>query len=288
MAPARSEATGKQKEAIERACRAESSEKPLYKHGIPLKAAKGKRKGERGIGTMLERRRLPPGAHIQGEPSFSEWAATDGCMIDPAPIAARRAGWSAVALNQNGDVRHALYGALQVLRPTAFKAELYAMVRLVQNAKPPLKVFCDRESLVNTFGRGAPYCKNRRRQAADLWRELRQAIRKWSPEERKSFEIAWTKGHAKQEDIEKGVSTNWQKKANDNADFYARMGSEWAKSEAPNEAAKQEYQEARDWYKWLEKLIEVWPNNDAEHEKAKQKREERGKDKKEQREKDDR
>ena len=279
MAPTRAKAKGEEKEALEKASRVDSAEQPLYEHGIPLKPpCKLKCTGGKRL-DKLERWRLPPGAPVNGKPFFTGLAATDGSMLNPAPIAARRAGWSAVAVDEQGCVKHALYGVLQVLRPTAYKAELFAMIRLVQNARLPLTVFCDCDSLVQAFAKGAAYCKSGRRKAADLWRELWATIEAWSPEDQKLLKIVWTKGHANESHIKIGTSSVWQQKVNDHADFYAGMGSAWAIDADPNEQLVKEYKEARNWYRWLERLIADWPEGDTNLKEAQAKRTERAEEK---------
>ena len=69
------------------------------------------------------------GEHFQPEDrTFMGLVGTDGSMINPRPACARRAGWSAVKCDREGNVLYAAYGACPDRCPTAHRAELWAFL----------------------------------------------------------------------------------------------------------------------------------------------------------------
>ena len=92
-------------------------------------------------------------------------------------------------------------------------------------------------------------------------------------EARKLYKITWTKGHATDNDVEENRCTEWGRKANDHADHFAVLASQWAKHRWPNDGEIVRYNEAIDWYKWLPVFIGNWDAKDADIENAKAARE---------------
>ena len=57
-----------------------------------------------------------------------------------------------------GDVYAALYGVLRVLRPSPYKAGLFAVKRAIEVGIPPLNIFTDCASLIEAFAKGPRFC----------------------------------------------------------------------------------------------------------------------------------
>ena len=128
---------------------------------------------------------------------------------------ARRAGFAAAMPNDDGDVLLVLYGPLYVLDPTAYKAELYGVVRVAENCLPPITVYLDCLSVVETYRRGKAFCCSSQRQAADLWRRLWAVVEEFGCDGTGAplMQLRWLKGHATQSHIDKGIATAWGKKS---------------------------------------------------------------------------
>ena len=66
--------------------------------------------------------------------TFIGLVGTDGSMINPRPVGARRAGWSAVKCDREGKVLYAVHGTCPDRCPTAHRAELWALYPAVCRA----------------------------------------------------------------------------------------------------------------------------------------------------------
>ena len=114
------------------------------------------------------------GEHFQPEDQTLEGlVGTDGSMIHPRPVCARRAGWSAVRCDREGSLLYAVYGACPDRCPTAHRAELWAFLQALRRAVWPLVVMTDCKALIDCLDRGRDYCCDRNRKAADRWRKIR-------------------------------------------------------------------------------------------------------------------
>ena len=78
------------------------------------------------------------GRQLPADFTFTGHAFTDGALRGRAPIAARRAGWACVLVDGEGKVIGGLYGPCPDHFPTAFRAELRAVIELLVLAVPPL------------------------------------------------------------------------------------------------------------------------------------------------------
>ena len=188
--------------------------------------------------------------------------ATDGSMVGSKPKQARRGGYAAVMVDGEGKILQVLYGSYGGPAVTTFKTELYAALIACANAVPPLRIWTDCRSVVETFNRGKRYCCNARRGSADLWRLLWEALWEWGVDTPDAcFKMKWIKGHATEQSIRDGVATNWTKMINEHVDNYATRGSVVAIHKWPNEHICASYKRAVGWYKWLADLIEEWPGD---------------------------
>ena len=109
------------------------------------------------------------GRSLPSDFTFTGVAFTDGAMKGRAPKAARRAGWACVLVDDSGLVIGGLYGSRPDHYPTAFRAELRAVIELLMLAVPPLHIWTDNQAVVDGWHRGKAWCCASTRSAADLW-----------------------------------------------------------------------------------------------------------------------
>ena len=119
-ASVRDKASGKALEAVERSRSMLTQHDPLYQYGVPVKPARPKRPAKKlKLSDEDERWRFSPKALAEGgDGTFTGFAATDGSLIDRAPAAARRTGWSAVLVDRDGQVMNVVYGRPSCLLAT--------------------------------------------------------------------------------------------------------------------------------------------------------------------------
>ena len=240
----------KDQEIIGRAQSSLHGEEPLFQHGIPV------------LGNVA-----PVPTHevrcCGGRPPPADFTAsgnafTDGAMRGRAPIAARRAGWAWVIVDERGDVIYGLHGPCPDPFPTAFRAELRAVCELLFVVTPPITIWVDNKEVLDGISKGKQWCCSSARQAADLWRTF---WHKMGDIDDDSVVFVKTKGHATDADVQSGRSSPFQKKGNEHADHFAGRGVDIALGMSPNDRSLAAYKEAIRWYRWLAQLCNNWPND---------------------------
>jgi ribonuclease HI len=223
---------------------------PLYQQGVPL---------------LPPRPAVPePEIHWCGgrKPSsdftFTGHGFTDGAMTGGSPKVARRAGWAAVLVTDDGAVIAGLYGPWPDPFPTAFRAELRAVVQMLELALPPLKIWVDNKSVVDGWAKGRTWCCSSARPAADLWRRFWDLIEDIGTQ---GLDIQKCKGHATDAGIEAGRSTAFLRAGNDHADHFAGRGVQVAAHHSPADRDLERDREARRWYDWLFTFCAHWSND---------------------------
>jgi ribonuclease HI len=220
---------------------------PLYCYGVPLLAARSP------VPTFISRwcgGRVPG-----GDFTFTGQGFTDGAMRGRAPKCSRRAGWAAILVDVNGLIIAGLYGTCGDRFPTAFRAELRAVVQMLRHALPPLTIWTDNSGVVDGWTNGREWCCSSARSAADLWREFWWILGDMCLD---GISIRKCKGHATEADVEAGRSSAFLRAGNDHADYFAGRGVDIEEHEVPAEAARQAYNVAKQWYTWLAVLAEEW------------------------------
>ena len=104
--------------------------------------------------------------------TFTGIGFTDGALRGRAPRNARRAGWAAVLVDENGAVLHGIYGPCPDTFPDSARAELWAVLKMLEMALPPLQIWTDNQGVVDGWLRGPEWCCASSRPAADLWRRI--------------------------------------------------------------------------------------------------------------------
>ena len=125
-------------------------------------------------------------------------------------------------INDEGLVVGGAYGTCPDFFPTSLRAELWGVLQTLRHACPPITVWVDNSGVVDGFARGAAWCCDSSRPAADLWRLIWCRHADLGGED---IEMRKVKGHATNADIDAGRSTPWQKAGNDHADHFAGRGS---------------------------------------------------------------
>jgi len=115
---------------------------------------------------------LGPGEPEPEEFVFTGVAGSDGSLIDTRPVRARRAGWSAVATNEEGELRFALFGVCPDRCPSAHRADIWGILMVLRSARFPLVLYTDHKSAVDAYGRGRAYCCDSSRASAEIWRDI--------------------------------------------------------------------------------------------------------------------
>ena len=119
---------------------------PPYQHGVPLLWPKAP--------TPKFVQRWCGGVQPEAGFTFTGHGFTDGAMKGRAPKAARRAGWSSVLVDNEADVIAGLYGTCPDPFPTAARAELRAVIHMLELALPPFTIWVDNKRVVDGWVRG--------------------------------------------------------------------------------------------------------------------------------------
>jgi ribonuclease HI len=224
--------------------------KPLYQHGVPLLSEwpRTPRPISRWCGG------LPPGADF----TFTGVGFTDGAMRGRAPRCARRAGWAAILVDAAGAVVHGIYGPCPDVFPSSLRAELWAVLKMLELALPPLQIWVDNQGVVDGWMRGRRWCCSSARPAADLWRLIWDRLEDIGAD---GIRLSKCKGHATDGDVQAGRSTEFLRTGNGHADHFAGRGVDVAEHMSSSEGDRERYREARRWYAWLAVLADQWPDD---------------------------
>ena len=240
----------KGQEIINKAQSALHGREPLFCHGVPI---------------LLPKPAVPEhsvrccgGRQPPADFTFTGNAFTDGALRGCFPKACRRGGWACVLVGDNADVIAGFYGPCADHYPTAFRAELRAVIELLVLAAPPINIFVDNQEVIDGWVKGQPWCCSVGRSAADLWRVFWHRVQDIGQE---GISIIKCKGHATLADVQAGRSTPFTRKGNDHADHFAGRGVDVAEEMVPSAQWRLQSSEARQWYGWLCVLCSRWPQD---------------------------
>jgi hypothetical protein len=113
---------------------------------------------------------------------------------------------------------------------TSGDAEDYAVCMLALVAMEPFHLYIDRQGTVDSAGKPPSATARAGHPTAHLWSRV------WAAFDR--LRVTKTKAHASAGDIERGVTTTWQRQGNEHADKFAKQGA--AQHDLPRKAV-QEY-----------------------------------------------
>ena len=154
---------------------------------------------------------------------------TDGSAFFPAVLALRTAGWAIVSVDQLGDVLAAVYGDVPVQEaPTQSSrdGEDYAIRMLCWYAEPPFAAYVDCSGTIKCMTMPGPCSSSAKQTNAHMWGHFHATY------EQSDFTVVKTKAHATMTDIEQGLSSHWERAANNAADSYAKKGAALAQVDA--------------------------------------------------------
>ena len=131
---------------------AQSIGSPLFEHGVPI------------VHEDTYETKVPTevirwiGGKEPAEFTFTGNGFSDGSVLHPQIIAARRAGWAAVLVDDEGHLIAGLYGTCPDRYPTSLRAELYGVMHMLRLAVAPLTIWVDNQNVVSGFVNGRQWC----------------------------------------------------------------------------------------------------------------------------------
>ncbi len=166
-----------------------------------------------------------------------------------------RAGWGVVVLKE-GELRVSwkMHGTCPDVYPSAFRAELTAVLNVLRVALPPLRIHVDNAEVVSGFQRGEEWCVAPGRDGGELWREVWARMDDMDGQ----VEVLKVKAHTHENEVEEGVITARDRYGNLHADAEARRGARLAESLSPVGVARAELVKALRWLGWARRFAAVW------------------------------
>ena len=155
---------------------------PLFKYGVPLKVP-------RAIKPKLQFRFI---GNLDSGELFTGYIYTDGSMRKHGGVDDNRGGWAVVVVTAKGKVTFGMYGPNPHEFPTAFNAELLAVIMALRRGMPPMKIHTDSDTLVKGWLAGKDWTTRSDNTCADMWVEFWWLIEFLGP----GIDIVWCKGHA--------------------------------------------------------------------------------------------
>ena len=126
-----------------------------------------------------------------------------------------------VQVDNLGNVIAAAYGHVPFRhgpRQTAKDGEDYAVLILTQCAMAPFELYADCQGTLDMLQGGQGLGASAGGPRAHLWAPF------WSSFDSTDFSAYKTAAHCSFADVHNGKTTMWEKKANDSADHYAKIG----------------------------------------------------------------
>ena len=163
-------------------------------------------------------------------------------------------------VDARGNLLYGMYGPNPHPFPTAFNSELLAVIMLLRRATAPLVVHTDNQAVIDGWRAGKRRTTASSNASADLWRDFWFCLEAMGP----GVSLVKVKGHATEQDVDEGRSTNRHRRANGHADTFAVRGTDVAEDMAPTNAKL--YDEARAWYGYLLTLSGDWKKDATPYE----------------------
>ena len=220
---------------------------PLFSRGVPARP-------------KLPRTPSPCSWKVEEVKGGGLWATgdvyTDG-SAEGGFFRAIRAGWGAVALSEDGVVSWRAGGVCHEPQANIFRAELSAVLAVLQMALPPLRIHVDNAQVVQGFRMGRPWCVRSRSYGADLWREV------WDKYEDVGggIEVVKVKAHTSWWEVLAGRISARDRAGNDLADKEAKKALKEAIKSSPIAAFNGHLARAVEWAKWMLRYAESWKDD---------------------------
>ena len=144
---------------------------PLWRRGLvehPLPAG------------WLESEQPAGGGWLDGK-SPEEQVATGDVYTDGSgqgPAGCRAYGWGFAVVGPSGELIFGAYGTVPGVRGdlSVLRAELYAVLQVLIQAQPPLRIGIDNATVIRGLQRGQRWCCHSRRAHCDLWEQIWRKI----------------------------------------------------------------------------------------------------------------
>ena len=220
---------------------------PLYSRGVP----------------GLPRIPLPPEPEIfwTGKPqaTVSGRLYTDGACRGRYPRL-KRAGTGIVQINESGELLWALHVVAGDPWPSPFRAELQALVEVVNRASGDIHIRTDNALVVRGFAEGPQWCTGARREGANLWRKVWAKVLLLNAE---GVEVLVTKvkGHATIEDVMERRVGPIDAVGNHLADRAAVAAAKRSEEKSPARKYDILFDHAIEYYKWILYVCANWAHD---------------------------
>ena len=127
-----------------------------------------------------------------------------------------------------------IYGPNPHCFPTAFNAEMLAVIRMLMFCTPPIRIWTDNQAVVDGWLIGEAWTTGSGKTAADLWRQFWFHIKSLRTKHQGArVDILKCKGHATELDVDCGRATIRTLNGNACADTFAVRGTIVAEARAP-------------------------------------------------------
>ena len=150
QATAELRASYKDQDIIKRAQSALHGDDPLFQVGVPILTGQ----------PALPKQEIHwcGGRAPSSDFTFTGHGFTDGALKGGATRTARRAGWAAILADGEGRIIAGIYGPCVESFPSSLRAELIAVIRMLELALPPLVIWVDNQGVVDGWHKGKEWC----------------------------------------------------------------------------------------------------------------------------------
>ena len=169
---------------------------------------------------------------------------------------ARRGGWSVVAVDGAGRWLWTKWGTLGGLNVNSFRAELQAILEVLQIAVPPVRIHTDNQDVVDGVQRGRGWCTRAKAAGADLWRKVFDRLEELASKGQVS--VIKVKAHTSWVDLLSRRITPREQFGNWLADGAAKAATAASEAEAPTASFNEQLRTALAWTRWIARYATDW------------------------------
>ncbi len=192
----------------------------------------------------------------------------DGSALWPSNPDARRAGWSIVMIDAEGQLVGAIYGHLpwpEADEQTPGQAEMYALRRAAELAIGPIKIYTDYKEAAEGPRKGVEATVGPRSKHAAHWRAF------WLAADGADISVVKVKGHITEAEVANDPELGWRRKGNALADRLAKKGARAHFSNEHWEQAKRndaEQEKVAKLCEWIGVALGEWAHEKQVRRKA--------------------
>jgi ribonuclease HI len=159
-----------------------------------------------------------------------------------------------VGLGEDGRVAWTLSGTCTEPFASSFRAEQTALLEALRIAVPPIKIHCDNQQVVDGVASGRSWCTDARREGADLWKAIWDAL----DDVGEGVNVVKVKAHTSWREVARGIITLRDQRGNAMADAAAKAALASLLRAAPTDSFDTSLARALSWLKWVLKYAETW------------------------------